>query len=290
MDIAQLEQEKEGDIGRSFIACTTDDVLALKPDLFDILVLMPKADSQQGATKSFPRIVVSSPELTRAFPKVGIRATQRDSHRFTHLQQGLRRLDAGEVAAIDSDTSSVLSQISSYSLNKEVIEPSSWSRMAYTSFVWWASAGDSRTGFAEIEEHENEQDEALLYGEDEAGQTREVAVVAYFHRMTTIIFETIAMTIARADGEGEEQYHDDDDLDENGSPIGESSQEEDQALLNATEEEAKVEISHENMAEMGLDSWSASDKKFVEELVELWWKRKAVLRPIPIECCGLRIL
>jgi hypothetical protein len=296
MDIPQLGKQKGADVGQSFIACTTDDVMALKPDLYDILVLMPKAASQQSTAKAVPRIVVSSPELTRAFPKIGIRATQRDSHRFSHLMHGLRQLEANDAAAADSDASSVMSEASSYSMNKEVVEPSSWSRMAYTSLVWWASAGDRRAGFAEIEENETEQDEALLHGEDEEGQTREVAIVAYFHRMTATIFSTIANTIARADGsdETEERYHDEDDEDDedadDASPVAENAQEESQALLDEPEEKADVEISHEDMVEMGLDSWSASDKKFVEDLVELWWKRKAVLRPVPIECCGLRIL
>lgn len=292
MDIPLLEQEKDTNPSRSFIACTTDDVLASKPDLFDVLVLMPKSDSQNAATKVFPRIVLSSPELTKTFPKVGVRATQRDSHRLSHLLQGLRRFQPSEETAGHDETSSILSNESSYSVNKAVVEPSSWSRMAYTSLVWWASAGDRRTGFSEIEETETERDLALLRGEDEEGQTREVAVVAYFHRLTTSIFTTMANAITRTDepDQGQHPHHDEDEDEDDASPIIDSTQEESQPLCGDHDQESEVDIFHEDMAEMGLDGWSASDRKFVQDLMLLWWKRKANVRPTSIECCGLRIL
>ena len=293
MDISQLKQAKSADIDPGFIACTTDDVLASKPDLYDVLVLMPKSESQRAPTKAFPRIVLSSLDLTKALPRLGIRATQRDSHRFSHLLRGLQRIDSN-AAAVGTELSSVLSDTSVYLVSKEVIEPSSWSRLAYTSYVWWASAGDRRMGFTDNEEDEIEWDHAMLQSEDEERQAREVAVVAYFHRMTTVIFDTIASAISRVDGDDqtEEQHHDDDNNDDepNESTVAERSRDESQALLNDAGEPAEVEINHDDMVEMGLDSWSASDKKFVEELVELWWQRKAILRPISIECCGLQII
>ncbi|KIW70021.1 hypothetical protein PV04_02332 [Phialophora macrospora] len=292
-DITQLEQENAARPGQGFIACTTDDVLASKPDLYDVLVLMPKSEAQQAAIKVFPRIVLSSPELTKAFPKVGIRATQRDAHRFSHLLRNIHCYEPSEAAATDNDVSSVLSDSSSYSVNKEVIEPSSWSQVAYTSLVWWASAGDRRTGFAEGEENESERDLALLRGAEEEDQTQEVAVVGYFRRMTAAIFTTLASAIARADGgeQSSEQYRDEEEEEEGStSSVVGSTQEENQALLADEGEKAEVDINHEDMIEMCLDSWSVSDKKFVEELVQLWWKRKAVVRPASIECCGLRIL
>ena len=288
MDIPQLEQAKAGGLDQSFIACTTDDVLASKPSLYDVLVLLPTSESRKGPMNVFPRMVLSNPDLSKGFPKVGVRATERDYYRLAHLLQGLRRREQNEVAATDSDTSSAKSHSSSYSVNKAVVEPASWSRMAYTSLVWWVSAGDRRTGFAEGEENETERDEALLNGQEDHDQIREVAVVAYFHRMTATIFNTIAATIARTDDSKsvEEQYHDDTD---DASPVGDA-EEETQALLPEQNEISEVEINHEEMIEMGLDGWSASDKRFVEELTELWFKRKAVVRTVSIECCGLRIL
>ncbi|EXJ54854.1 uncharacterized protein A1O5_12920 [Cladophialophora psammophila CBS 110553] len=289
-DIPQLEQAGAAGTDHGFISCTTDDVLASKPDLYDVLVLMPKPRSQYPSAKVFPRIVVSSPELTKAFPKVAIRATQRDSRRFAHLIRGLRGLEPSETTAVDDETSSISSLSSSYSTNKLVVEPASWSRMAYTSFVWWASAGDRREGFADGEEHEIERDSSLLLDGSEEEQTREVAVVAYFHRMTAAIFQTVAAAIARADGNdsSEERYHDNDDQDDASS--NDQLAEDSRPLLAEQNKKADVEINHEDMVQMGLDSWSASDKRFVEELTKLWWRRHAVVRPESIECCGLRIL
>ncbi|KAJ9605908.1 hypothetical protein H2200_009757 [Cladophialophora chaetospira] len=290
MDIGQLEQERGTGASQGFVACTTDDVLASKPDLYDVLVLMPKSEADHAATKVFPRIVLSSPELTKAFPKIGIRATQRDCRRFSHLLQGLRHLERDEVAASDEETSSVLSDSSSYTLDKELVEPSSWSRVAYTSLVWWASAGDRRAGFAENEENESETDRALLLGEDGESQIREVAVVALFHRITAAIFQTIADATARTDdsGQSDERYHDDSDDNEVANTVADSRPEETQALV-AVKDEQEVAISHEDMVEMGLDSWSVSDRKFVEEMVHLWWGRRSVVRSEVIECCGLRL-
>jgi len=162
--------------------------------------------------------------------------------------------------------------------------------MAYTSLVWWVSAGDRRTGFAEAEEHEVEQDQALLRGEEEQDQTKEVAVVAYFHRMTAQIFNIVAAAIARTEESLQEgDYHDDVDNEDDASPAGEA-QAENEALLAEQSTVSQVEINHEEMTEMGLDGWSASDKHFVEELTEVWFQRKAVVRTASIECCGLRIL
>lgn len=307
MDIPELERTRPTSAAGSpvihpWIACTTDDVLSTKPDLYDILVLMPRRDSQNATTKVFPRIVVSNPELVRAFPKAGIKSTRRDYHRFVHLQQGLRhyapsRTDDTEAGG-DDDASSIMTESSSYSENKAVVESPSWSRVAYTSLVWWASAGDRRGGLAEFDEDEADQDSALLHTEEDEARTREVALVAYFHRMTATIFQTIAAAIVRTDGNGaeEDRYRDDDDredTDPDENPTEQSApveEEESQALLAHESQQSEVEISQEDMTIMGLDTWSASDKKFVEDLVELWFRRKAVVRSASIECCGLRIL
>jgi len=53
---------------------------------------------------------------------------------------------------------------------------------------------------------------------------------------------------------------------------------------------AAVEITAEDMTQMGLDVWSAADRAFVEELLPLWWGRDAVVRGGRVECCGVRVL
>ncbi|KAL2413641.1 hypothetical protein ABEF95_003101 [Exophiala dermatitidis] len=311
-DIPQLEASKPSRDAAAFandswIACTTDDVLSTKPHLYDVLVLMPQSGSENAAKKVFPRMVMSTPELTKAFPKTGVKSTQRDFHRFVRLQEGLRKFLPSKVAPHgdsnnDTEASSIMSsRMSTYSVNKAIVEPPSWSRVAYNSLIWWASAGDRRGGFGDTEEAETEQDRALLHDEEEVDkeQTREVALVAYFHRMTETIFQTIAEAIARNDasGSGTSSYHDASNAEESTDgmerdEVGQAGivdEDETQALLPEERKQNEVEITPEDMAAMGLDSWSASDRAFVEELVKLWWRRKAVVRPTSIECCGLKI-
>ncbi|EXJ87468.1 hypothetical protein A1O3_04428 [Capronia epimyces CBS 606.96] len=315
-DIPQLEagqRSPESTIAFNdgWIACTTDDVLGTKPKLYDVLVVMPEAGSENAAKKVFPRMVVSDPELTKCIPRVGIRSTWRDFQRFVRLRQGLGQFVPSRTTngLMGNDADECLlfpSKASSYSVNKAVVEPPSWSRVAYDSLVWWASAGDRRGGFTETEEAETEQDLALLRdeGDSDNEQSREVALVAYFHRMTEVMFQTIAEAITRTDGNesGARSYQDDDDDDEEEDNSGSIDQdtmqpgscveeEETQGLLGdqGEQREGEVEIGREDMAAMGLDSWSASDRAFVEELVRLWWGRKATVRPTSIECCGLRI-
>jgi hypothetical protein len=51
-----------------------------------------------------------------------------------------------------------------------------------------------------------------------------------------------------------------------------------------------VTITVADMAEMGLDVWSAADRIFVEELVSLWWGRAAKVDSARIRCCGISVL
>lgn len=190
-----------------------------------------------------------------------------------------------------------------------MIEPLSWTRLAYTSFIWWASAGENREGLSEEEEEAQiEQDSRLVASVENLSQRGqndqppEIAIVAYFRCLTSQIFGTLADAIARSDQGDEhgynEPYVDDDDEsvsrsrsigDE--SPLlrqrsGASSR---MGSVRANECEPVV-ISVADMAEMGLDVWSATDRVFVEELVALWWGREARVDCARIRCCGISVL
>ncbi|KAK5051589.1 hypothetical protein LTR84_003241 [Exophiala bonariae] len=296
-DISETQQ--------GWIACTTDDVLSTKPDLYDLLVLMPSTENNYARRKVFPRLIESTPLLTRNFPQFGQKSTQRDFHRYVHLQQGLEQFPSGRASSDgggESDESSSLDAHSSaYIENKHVVEPPSWSRVAYTSLVWWASAGDRRGGFSEMEEIEMERDLSLLQNDSDEEQIREVALVAYFHRLTNLIFTVLAEAIARADGRNsdiDESEHEESGEDttvgensaERTSSLGGDEDDDTQPLLSESGNLQHVEITQDDMTNMGLDSWSASDKIFVENMISLWWGRKADVRAASVECCGLRIL
>ncbi|KAL9620885.1 MAG: hypothetical protein Q9160_004667 [Pyrenula sp. 1 TL-2023] len=351
----------------SWIACTTDGVLAMKPALFDILVQLPSSSTFIATQhKSHPNIINSDPSLSQSLPNQGhqrsIKSTQRDARRYTNLHTGLNALPSSQssaqdpVTAIDSDaassTSSTPSTFSStpstYS-NSSIVEPISWSQVAYTSFMWWASAGENATAGLE-QEVENEQDSGLLLadlgdsddqdgagldqvyrvpnrrmtGLDPSSVTKETALVSYFHRLTTLIFTTIAEIIVREDDTlPPPQYTDDqprhtssdtdsEDPEPNSTPANHSAMpSSDQASDSESEpgtnsdnapllpssaapqaqtEPAIIQIHPEDMTRMGLDIWSASDRVFVEELVGVWWGRKARVRGGEVRCCGVRVL
>lgn len=285
-DISTLEH-LEG----SWIACTTDDVLASKPHLFDMLVILPTSSMLQKHTnKTYPKIIHSSPELSKQFPKQGLRATQRDARRATALQTGLQSLPSGAAydttdhyhRTDDNASTTTTSSVNTVFDHKEAVEPTPWSVIAYTSLIWWVSAGDRRSGLAEAEELANEQDEALLRDcLTEEGTTTEVAIVAYFHRLSSLVFEVLGGAIRRH----EKRYRDEHDEEQEGVR-------DEQALLSTKNngDDDVVEVTAEDIGAMGLDIWSEADRKSVEEMVRLWWNRKATVRGGSIECCGVRIM
>jgi len=180
--------------------------------------------------------------------------------------------------------------------------------------MWWASAGEKRTDLDEESDH----DSALLrdfkgrsgsahgkspqrsmsangmFKSPGAGMAEDVglemALIAYFHRFTSLIFRVLAEVVDRGNGH-EPEFHDDNEIgnDDSGLQQGigaDSRAEEDEMLLR---ENGKVYVSSEDLTRMGLDVWSESDRKFVEELVGLYWGREAVVEGGRVECCGIRV-
>lgn len=275
-----------------WIACTTDDVLASKPELFDVVVFLPGANAKQAARKQYPKILLSSPELLKSFPKHGARSTQRDAVRYQSLVRGLKRYPAStimnpEPAAIPlapegpvDDTASTLSS-STIESRKEVVESPSWGQVAYTSLLWWASAGARRDGLSEEEEEERDRDELLLNSEVDEDVTKEVALVAYFRQLTGIMVSVLSQLVM-----GEEQESEEDEV----VPDEETGEEQQHLIPDRSSGDDTVDVTSEDMTAMALDVWSDSDKKFVEEFVKLYWQRQAKVRGGRVECCGVRIM
>ncbi|KAL1963651.1 hypothetical protein VTN77DRAFT_7972 [Rasamsonia byssochlamydoides] len=313
----------------SWIACTTDNVLTMKSELYDVLVTLPPSYSKNATQKVYPKISVwdTSAEAQKSLKQTPLKATQRDARRFVTLREGLRRLPRNDVPPTqpDDDNMDAASTFSSAS----IVEPVSWPRLAYTSFMWWASAGEKRTGISEEEEEQTEQDTSLLASVDsptgtlshqghleESNQPQEIALFAYFRRLTTLIFTTLSDAVARQDAQdhdGDDSapgYQDEPDTVEGGdddhgaaetAPTGSSYQEVDanEPLLGSASqrdshgeagERAPVLITASDMTQMGLDPWSTADRIFVEELLRLWWGRKARVDGTRIRCCGIPIL
>ncbi|KAJ5131465.1 Protein of unknown function DUF2347 [Penicillium bovifimosum] len=294
----------------SWIACSTDTVLTMKPDLFDVLITLPAPYAQHSAERTFPKITLVHHTGGKAnqTQQIPLKATQRDARRYAMLRRGLRRFGNDGPAPPESSTSDTDSTYSS----SPVVEPLSWTRLAYTSFIWWASAGENREGLSEEEEeHQIEQDSRLL------ASPPEIALVAYFRRLTSQIFVTLAGAIARNDCVDDDAYNDDayiDDPDdetdaslsmsrdsihgdEGSSPLlrqrssaSASARHGASAGHRDCSADDTVTITVADMAEMGLDVWSATDRVFVEELVSLWWGRGAKVDSARIRCCGISVL
>ncbi|KAL4997820.1 hypothetical protein BDV10DRAFT_168578 [Aspergillus recurvatus] len=316
----------------AWIACSTDSVLSMKPELFDILVTLPPSHSTNAAGKTYPTIFASSPSMDNKPPqRTELKATQRDVRRYTTLRKGLRRAFKDECNPSESDADDNSDAASTFS-SSPIVEPLSWTRLAYTSFIWWASAGEKRDAFSEEEEeeHEVEQDARLLASVDNlpsppSGSIRrrniqqeqaptqppEIALIAYFRQLTTQIFATLSDIVSRQnDQSGNDPaldtsipYEDEVEYPEtftDGITTEEPSAEDDTSPLldrdqgSHPETEARntdaIIITAEDMAEMGLDTWSAADRIFVEELVLTWWGQNAYVDSARIRCCGISII
>lgn len=168
-----------GDSGSGWIACTTDSIIAMKDDLWDVLITMPPPHATNAKGKVWP--IVESPK------GVPVRATQRDLRRFRTLKAALRRLAAAgnvvdesegggdyDETARPANLSHRQSRISMSSIRtgaltgdgddadvladaaEKIVEPMTWAALAYSGFMWWASAGEQRrSDEAEEQAHDN---------------------------------------------------------------------------------------------------------------------------------------
>lgn len=134
----------------------------------------------------------------------------------------------------------------------------------------------------------------------------EMRIIAYFHRLTTLILKTLADVIDASDSHSD--YEPSSSTEPQPQPPQSNSNPSDEEIDNPTEENADtspllskpppeenpptpnpIPITTEDMSRMGLDIWSESDRVFVKELVGLYWGRRADVRGGGVECCGVRI-
>ncbi|KAB2577697.1 hypothetical protein BFW01_g9763 [Lasiodiplodia theobromae] len=291
---AKLSNEplEEGNWSPGWAACTTDEILAMKTSLFDVTVELPAQVESSTEEKRWPRIKTAAGKE--------IKATQRDLRRYRILHAELRktqrqsvdipRTEEQEDDEDDDDDNVALLGASprpeSNDGDEEIyadnlIEPPTWAALAYSGFMWWASAGEKDASLSE----EADRDRALLgdlsdfmtishaslrSSDDAMAQTwyqgataPHTAIIAYFHRLTAEIFSTLGDIVDAAD---------DEDHDEEQEDGGDS-----------------VVVHGEDVSRMGLDAWSESDKEFVREVLQMYFGRRAAVHGGSIECCGIKI-
>ena len=289
-----------------WVACTTDDILSTKEHLFDVLITMPGRCANHAKEKLWPRL-----QKRRG---VEIKATQRDLRRYHTLRRELRRYTSHHRAPSPhssggfNDEPSLILPIenrqetfdeASSTIDEKLIEPQSWSALAYSSFMWWASAGEQRADLDEEAEHDAALLDGSKYYRDPSPQRPrssgttpnrasmedtpaglEMAVIAYFHRLTALIFQTLADIVEASDGDA------DGDTDADADAGADTDE---RPINNSGEHEEAIFVTSEDMTRMGLDLWSEGDREFVEELLGLYWGRKAEVQGARVECCGVRI-
>ena len=333
------------DAGTGWIACTTDSILAMKEDLWDMLIVMPPGYSVNAQEKVWPTV-----ECPKGVP---VKATQRDLRRFRSLRAGLSRLEMHPAPASGPPSPEATRHPSSPDLRRStssrmsagigempasigddeidnIVEPSTWAALAYSGFMWWASAGEQRRS---EEAEELAQDTSLLAdlgpsrpamqdtptfsgfgrgssgmadsvssltaqraagnGEEEGdnnddtherGQAgAELAIIAYFHRLTTQMLSVLADVVETSD--------DDDMLDVDTGPDDEDASEE-MGILGRRDGDGShgcVRVHSDVLANMGLDVWSGAEADFVRELMARYFARRAHVEGKGVEVCGMRV-
>ena len=283
------DDDSEDEHGQGWVAFTTDEVLATKDQLYDVLVTMPPPHSKEAAEKAWPK--VEHPRGTE------LKATQRDSRRYATLRRGLSRFscegdqqtartnpeedDDDDRARLLQDRPQESAHELSFAMDEQLVEPMSWPAVAYASYLWWASAGERRTDM----DDEIERDDSLLKGLNRVelatppfstpsrrstmdfdgdmsrteGTGTEMALIAYFHRLTTLMLTTLADLIDSSEADEEE------------------------------DDEAEVFVTREDVTRMGLDVWSARDREFVQDMAHMYFGKSAYVQGGQVECCGVRI-
>jgi len=183
-----------------------------------------------------------------------------------------------------------------------IVEPSSWSALAYSGFMWWASAGEERGDSDE----EADADAALLSGlalspcsplssrpwsqstisvaskgkggavGEDLSAKQEMAIIAYFHRLTTQILTTLSDIVDATDS--------DDEREDEQAALHQSAEEVDE-----NETGPAVHVSSEDVVRMGLDVWSSTDHQFIQEVAKEYFGRRAHVEGRNVDVCGIRI-
>jgi hypothetical protein len=274
----QDDEFDEAESGPGWIACTTDEILGTKSNLHDLVVELPLSHTNHPRDRRRPTIKDSKSHKE-------VKATQRDLRRYHILRRALQPVKDLPAPPDDDESESqpllrsMIAEDEAINDEKEAVEPTTWSELAYTSFMWWASAGEREQtaldeenmdaslldDLADTSQHladERRYRDGAAAGEEEEGEPPdgqrdarlETAVIAYFHRLSKKIFEVGGEVV-----EGDEQ------------------------------EEGLVKIDREALRSMGLDAWSVGDREYVGEFFRLWFRRDVRVDPLEIECCGVRI-
>lgn len=130
----------------------------------------------------------------------------------------------------------------------------------------------------------NESSRKMSEDENSEHQARkEMAIIAYFHRLTTLILTTLSDIVDATDSDDERSAGPYQDAAVAGSDGGDEAEDDDDLTGPA------VYVDSGDMAKMGLDNWSVADHKFVQGVCRNYFGRKAVVEGNAVDICGIRI-
>jgi hypothetical protein len=314
VDTAVFGQEQD-DEQLGWVACTTDEILVMKTKLYDIVVEFPATHLAQDQKKKRTYPVIKS-----AADGKQIKASQRDLRRFRLLSRALRpireqnmeesiRLERsradGEI--FDGENEPLMKNLpgrydeDGWNDDGDVAESTTWSELAYSSFIWWASAGEKDESLVDEEKQdvtmlgdleglaEDVADDRRYRDDDELPESPspesttlvqspsssspesrkdariEIGLISYFSRLTRNIFEVASDIAQNHRGSGRDQD------------------------MGIGEDENVQRIDRDEMRSMGLDVWSGGDREFVRYLFELWFQKRVQVEGVNVECCGVKI-
>ena len=272
-----------------WIACTTDGILEVKKELYDIIVDFSSVQQSKKDSGLWPLMKTSQGKV--------IRATQRDLKRYRLLDMEMKSLNSTLQSnniingddiddpnmpllkqGVDETNGSIQSPILPVD---EIVEPLTWSALAYTSFLWWASAGERDANMTEEDDDDIEMlkdlfsdtptmQDSIMTADDRVAETKTlqpyVAIIEYFNRlgtsMVTAIADILELSMAKIGGDTRESE---------------------------CVEENILYLERYDLEQLGLDVWSPNDREFVKELARLYFGRRIEVRGLSLELCGARL-
>lgn len=272
-----------------WIACTTDSILEVKKELYDIIVDFSPARQSNKERGPWPLMKTSRGKI--------IKATQRDLKRYYLLDMEIKGLNSTLQSSnfineddLDDPNAPLLKQSNDEANGgiqspvlpvDEIVEALTWSALAYNSFVWWASAGERDANMTEEDDDDIEMlkdlfsaapavQDSMTTADDRIAETKAVqpyvAIIEYFNRLGTTMVNAVAEILAHS-------------VEDAGSDGREGESIEENVLY----------LERYDLEQLGLDVWSQNDREFVTELARLYFGRHVEVKGFSLEFCGARL-
>ncbi|CAR30946.1 hypothetical protein ZYGR_0P02500 [Zygosaccharomyces rouxii] len=193
-----------------YIACTSDEILLSKPELYDKVMKIP-GEVEESYFVDIPKLYDNQEQL--------IRATPHDLHSVQVLYKEL----FGEELSVTERQNFL-----------KMIEPLSWSQYIIDGFYWWVTAGYLKPSYHE----ETNSIPAGPIGESELALI--LGALEYFHGRTMALFQKLKEIFESKEVCGSDEV---------------------------------VQLPSAELVAMDLDSFSAQDHKFIEEIAHKWFHR-----------------